>query len=84
MAIDGSRVSGAASDLLEEISASHSEHPEARVRTVGVVVAVEYEDPDNGDRRTRTHYRFVEAPDFENCAAYVALGLTNQIAQDLA
>ncbi len=84
MAIDGSGVSAAASALVEEVSADHSGHPDATIRTVGVLVAVEYEDPQSGDRRTRTHYRFVEAPEFENCAAYVALGLASQVAQDLA
>lgn len=84
MAIDASRVEAAAKPLLEEISRDHADHTEARIRTIGVLVAVEYDDPETGDRRTRTHFRFVEAPDFENCAAYVALGLTNQVAHALA
>ncbi len=84
MAVDGSRIEAAAAPLLREISTDHDGHPGASIRTVGILVAVEYEDPDTGDRRTRTHYRFVEAPEFENCAAYVALGLANQVAQHLA
>ena len=83
MAIDASRIGTTASQLVEEIAAEHAEHSEAAVKTVGVLVAVEYEDPDTGDSRTRTHYRFVEAPEFENCPTYVALGLATQVAQHI-
>lgn len=84
MAIDGNRIGTVASKLTDDIAADHAEHPDATIKTVGLLVAVEYEDPESGDRRTRTHYRFVEPPQFENCPTYVALGLATQVAQDIA
>ena len=84
MAIDETRVAATASELVDEMTTDHSEHPDATVKTIGVLVAVEYADPATGDRRTRTHYRFVEAPEFANCPTYVALGLATQVAQHIA
>jgi hypothetical protein len=83
MAIDDQAVSLAASRLLESVRADHAEHAEAAIRTVGILVAVEYEDPETREHRTRTHYRFEHGPDFEECPAYIALGLTTQVANHM-
>ena len=82
MAIEDQAVGAAAARLLESVRADHAEHPDATIRTVGFLVAVEYEE--DGEHRTRTHYRFEHGPDFEQCPAYIALGLTTQVANHMA
>ena len=83
MAIDEQTVQSVASRVVADAEANHAEHGDATVQTVGVIVAVQYQDPDSGDTRTRTHYRFVHGPDFEECPLYVALGLTTQVVNDM-
>ena len=83
MAIEDQAVGSAAARLLESVRADHAEHADASIRTVGFLVAVEYEDPETGEQRTRTHYRFEHGPDFEQCPAYIALGLTTQVANHM-
>ena len=83
MAIDGMAIDSAAAAVVTDINAGHAEHTDAEVRTVGVLVSVEYTDAESGDKHTRTHYRFVHAPDLEQCPAYIALGLATQVANHI-
>ena len=83
MAIDANQIGSVTSRLVAEIGEEHAQHPNAAIRTVGLLVAVEYQDPESGERRTRSHYRFVEPPEFEQCPTYVALGLATQVTEHL-
>jgi hypothetical protein len=83
MAIDESRVGVVAASLMEEISHDHERHTNPRIRTVGLLVAVEYEDPDADEGRTKIHSRFHDGPEFKDCPTYVALGLIYQIAKHI-
>jgi hypothetical protein len=83
MAIEDQVVGDAASRLLQSVRDDHGDHPDPSISTVGVIVAVAYEDPETGESRTRTHYRFEHAPEFDECPAYIALGLTTQVANHM-
>jgi hypothetical protein len=83
MAIDESRVGVVAASLMEEISRDHESHANPRIRTVGLLVAVEYDDPDTAEGRTKIHSRFHDGPEFKDCPTYVALGLIYQIAKHI-
>jgi hypothetical protein len=84
MAIDEQTITSAASRLLESIRADHAQHSDPSIETLGVLVAVGYEEPESGERRTRTHYRFEHAPEFDECPAYIALGLTTQVTNHMS
>ncbi len=83
MAVEKSRVDTVAAALAEQIDVDHGEHEGAQVRTVGLLVTVGYDDPETGERRTATHYRFADGAD-DDCPNYVALGLLQQVSNDLA
>ena len=84
MAIDDQVVGAAAARLLQSVREDHGDHADPSIDTVGVIVAVAYEDPETGERRTRTHYRYEHAPEFDECPAYIALGLTTQVASHMS
>ena len=83
MSIDDEVVGNAAARLLQSVRSDHGEQGEPTIGTVGVIVAVAYEDPETGESRTRTHYRFEHGPQFDECPAYIALGLTTQVANHM-
>jgi hypothetical protein len=82
MSVDRSRIESAAGAIADEIDEGHEGHPAAAVRTVGVVVAVGYDDPESGERHTTTHYRFTDESDTD-CPNYVAIGLLRQVENHL-
>jgi adenosylmethionine-8-amino-7-oxononanoate aminotransferase len=81
LAIEEGRIGVVAAELMEEISREHAEHKTARIRVVGLIVAVEYDE--DGESHTKTHYAFREAPSWEHCARFVAVGLLNQVAEGI-